>query len=131
MTVSRWPPDYRVDAVARRSNTFAPRGLAVGARGGDPAGPTKLVDANRDRISLMLKAPASNTSTIFLGGDGSVLAQASAPGTPPTRGDNLELEPGESLVIDDTTAAVWAVAPQGFAGQVIKVIEQLDPGPRR
>jgi hypothetical protein len=121
----RRPQDAPVNAITRKGRTFLPRPIVVGAPGGQPAGPNRVAAANPDRISLWIKAPAANTALVLIG-DSGVEAIASAPGNPPTFGRSWELEPGESIIIDDTTAEVWATALQGFAGQVLKVIEQVD-----
>jgi hypothetical protein len=123
----RRPTYTPVSTNSRKGASFAPRGVIIGAAGGVPPGPNQLAPRNPDRIAIWIKAPANNSSIVYLG-DSGVAATASAPGTPPTLGNSWELEPGESVLIDDTIADLWAVAPQGFAGQVLKVIEQTDVG---
>jgi len=116
-----------VNAIGRRARDFRPYFMQVFERGA--GGPVQLAGFNPNRISLWVKAPKLNTSVIYLG-DASVTGDLSTPITGGwLAGHSWELEPGEALIIDDTFAAIFAVAQVGQGTMLVKAVEMTDPGP--
>lgn len=126
------PRDNRVDSINRRSGTFVPKLVVVPTRGGSPPGPVLLSRANPRRISLWVRSARVNGSNVmFLGGQNvlGTVTTLTGGGAGYNGADSWDMEAGDVVIIDDSTADVWAVAQDGATTVMIaKVIENLDAG---
>jgi hypothetical protein len=69
----------------------------------------ELAAANATRTGALIQNNASNSNSVWVGGSGV------------TTSDGVEITPGQSIVIDGTTAAIYGISD--VAGQNVRVLE--------